>query len=104
MNVTVTKTPDGVLYMTKDSHGELFAGDVKPGAKPVKIVDDSTLELVAGPVVDGEDPVVLARFSYVDYLDTANRDVPGEGVRQRFERQVPGRFDCGPYMIDVVDA
>ncbi len=104
MNVTVSKSPDGNLYMTKDGHGELLSKEVRVGAKPTKL-GDVTVELVAAPVKAEwpDELVTVVRFSYVDYLDTANRDAPGQGVRQTFEREVPGRFDFGPYSVEVAD-
>lgn len=102
MNVTVTKSPDGMLYMTKDGHGELFSGDVKVDAKPQSF-GDNTVELILVPSkYEGDDASTVLRFSYVDYLNTANREIPGDGVRQFFDRIVPGRFDFGPYVV-VVD-
>lgn len=103
MKVTVTKSPDGVLFMTKDGHGELFAKDLEPDAKPASF-GDNTVQLTVEPGrYEGDDPFTVLRFSYVDYLDTANRDVPGKGVRQRFERPIPGRYDFGPYIVEVTE-
>ncbi len=103
MKVTVNKAPDGVLYMTKDGHGELFSGELAIGDE--ETFGDNTVELVLSPLkVEWEEQVTQVRFSYVDYLDTANRDVPGSGVRQRFEAPVPGRFDFGPYSVEVTES
>ena len=90
MKVVVSKSPDGVVYMTKDGHGEVFSGEV--GSRTSKFGDCTLAAVNNGEAV---------RFSYVDYLDTANRDKPGQGVRHTTERTVPASFDFGPYVVNA---
>ncbi len=94
MQITVAKQPDGVAYMTKDGHGELFVRDHLAVGKSVKF-GDNTVELAE--VGAG----VVCRFSWVDYLNTSNREVPGDGVRHTVERSAPGSFAAGPYSVFV---
>jgi hypothetical protein len=100
MNVTVSKSPDGVAYMTKDGHDELFAGTV--GEKPAKVSKDVTVAVVADSTPFAEEGALAVRFSWVDYLDTSTPGVAHpDGVRHAVERPVPGRYAFGPYVVDV---
>ena len=94
MKVVVTKNPDGVSYMTKDGHGDIFDKDVPTGKTVVKFGDNS-IRIVPDPYPLAEDGALVVEFSWVDYLDTANREQPGKGVRHTEQRSVPGRFDFG---------
>lgn len=103
MKVTVTKQPDGNQYLTNDGFGELFAENVEPEADPVKF-GDNTLQVTQDPHVFAEPGDLVVVFSWVDYLDTENRETPGKGVRHTEERRLPGRWDFGPYTVEVKKA
>lgn len=90
MHVTVTKHPDGVLFMTRDGHGVILDEEMEAGDSMA--FGDNTVAIVNGPSV---------RFSWVDYLDTSNRDVPGKGVRHTVQRSVPASVAAGPYTVEV---
>lgn len=101
IHVVVTKYPDGHAYMTKDGHGEILNDDVTVG-KTVKCGEECTLEVVVDPGSPADAPAYLARFSYVDYLDTSTAGVPHpDGVRHTWEFEVPGHRDFGPYAVSA---
>lgn len=96
MHVLVSKNPDGIAYMTKDGHGDLFDKEVTVGKRVT--FGENTVALVPDPL---EEDGFVVEFSWVDYLDTSNRERPGDGVRHTVQRPAPGRYDAGPYVVEV---
>lgn len=99
-HATVTKTPDGTQYITKDGHGDLFAGELTEGK--AKSFGDNSLQLIPSPALDAEEGDLAVEFSWVDYMDTSTPGVPHpDGVRHTKMILVPGRADLGPYQVEV---
>lgn len=97
MHVTVVKVQDGDRFITKDSFGDLFDGDVVVDDPAVQVSEDATVALVTQERYGVE--YVVGLFSWVDYKDTSSTEPLVDGVRHTGEWVVPGGSGFGPYSV-----